>query len=103
MTRSTGYAAIGFEYDNSDNKVRESYYDKTGNLTWGRYGYSEIVYTYDAHNHCVEEHLLNTAHPQCVGWKPENSQGEAKVKARKAVPRTRDNDDGSTGHIAQGP
>jgi len=56
----TGYAAIAFEYDNSDNVISESYFNEEGERTWCSYGYSEIIYTYDDRNHCIEEHLLNT-------------------------------------------
>lgn len=59
MTLAGGFAAVGYEYDKSNNMTRQSYYSKTGDLTWCQYGYSEITYTYDNRNHCVEEHLLN--------------------------------------------
>ena len=53
------YAAIGYAYDNSDNEVRRSYYNRNGDLTWCQYGYAEVLKTYDERNNCIEERLLN--------------------------------------------
>ena len=59
VSLSAGYSAVGYAYDNSDNRIRLSYYNKAGELTWNQYGYCEIIYTYNERNHCIEEHLLN--------------------------------------------
>ena len=47
-----------YEYDNNDNKTRESYYNQDGDLIWCNEGYCEILLSYNERNYCIEERLL---------------------------------------------